>query len=200
MAATQQATDQITTQAGYEQAAPRLTPIELSDGSPMAHIPPRGRNWEAMHPKAAGLFTKVVDGELPWPLTLIGLPGTGKTCAALCLLDRVIASRIYTTAEQWCERVTPYSDVDRDISPGEWWRSWADARITCMDELGARERVSDFQYATVKRAIDERMDKAAVWISNLPVSELESVYDRRITSRLAAGTVITFDGPDRRQA
>lgn len=139
----------------------------------------------------------------PWPLTLVGDVGTGKTCAALCLLDRCSGGRRFYTVVKLCEELIDVQAGRREYSEqpdtlARWWARWSEVSCTVLDELGARERVSDFQYESVKRAIDERENKPAIFISNLTVDGLERVYDDRIASRLAGGTTIEFAGGDRR--
>lgn len=140
----------------------------------------------------------------PWPLVFTGGVGTGKTCAALCLLDQV-KSRQYQTVGSLCEELIAVFDGQREYGQRTdnvtaWWRRWGEADCVVLDELAARDRVSDFHYDTVKRAIDRRIDMPSVFISNLGLDDISKVYDDRIASRLVAGTLIRFDGDDRRLA
>ena len=145
-----------------------------------------------------------VDGG-PWPLVFVGDVGTGKTCAALCLLDWVSKSRKYYTVPDLCDELIAVQNGHREYGQRKdtlvsWWERWREAACCAVDELGSRTKVSDFQYESVKRAIDLREDRPAVFISNLSLDELAKVYDDRIASRLAGGTVIHFTGDDRRIA
>ena len=83
------------------------------------------------------------------------------------------------------------------ITERQVWEEWSSARLTVLDELGIREAVTSASYEVMAKAIDSRENKPAVYISNLPLDGIKQVYDRRISSRLAAGTVITMSG-DRR--
>ena len=137
-------------------------------------------------------------------MVLIGPAGTGKTCAALCVLDRV-AQRRYWTVQTLCEELIAVQNGLREYGeqtdrPHWWWRRYRELECVVVDELAARERVSDFQYETVKRAIDERQENPAVFISNLDLERIAKAYDDRIASRLAGGTVIHFNGDDLRLA
>lgn len=140
-----------------------------------------------------------------WPLVLTGDVGSGKTCAALSLLDFVQGGRKFMTVAQMCEELIGVQNGQReyggkpDTLPA-WWARWREAKCIVLDELAARDKVSDFQYESVKRAIDEREERPSVFISNLPLDVLSRVYDNRIASRLAGGTVIHFKGADRRLA
>ncbi len=78
------------------------------------------------------------------------------------------------------------------------WKEWTEARLTVLDELGSREKVGDFVYNTTKQLIDVRAGKPLIVISNLDLNALGVLYDDRITSRLAAGTVVRVEGEDRR--
>ena len=139
-----------------------------------------------------------------WPLLMVGNVGAGKTCAALALLDHVSGTTQYHTAADLTDRLRRATAKELEseqgylIFPGDIWGLWRVAELVVLDELGSRETVSDWQYECVKRAIDEREGRPAVFISNLLIEGLVRVYDDRIASRLACGTVVKFDGPDRR--
>lgn len=148
----------------------------------------------------------VVTGKAPWPMFVCGSVGAGKTCAILCVLDRCLFSRRYVTAQQFCEDASSALrgelwDGEMRVSHRMFWERWNRLDLTCMDELGSRssrDRVSDHHYESIKRAIDERQGEPSVWISNLLPHEIANVYDDRIASRLCAGTVINWQGPDMR--
>ena len=72
--------------------------------------------------------------------------------------------------------------------------------LCVIDEIGAREKVSDHQYETLKTAIDRRQGQPLVLISNVSPPELSRVFDDRIASRCGAGTVVEVIGPDQRLA
>lgn len=139
------------------------------------------------------------DGRSPWPMTMIGGVGVGKTCAALCVYDVVCGGRRYVNTADMVKRIT---DMRRDLvsdSEADYWRDWRNAKLVILDELGARERVSDAHYEIVKNAIDQRAGRPAIFISNLSLGDLAGVYDDRIASRLAGGTVVDMmDWTDRR--
>jgi len=140
-----------------------------------------------------------------WPLLLIGQPGTGKTYAAACMIDRVYGSRKFRTITQLCCELIAVQNGEREYghmtdTPEKWWRRWQEISIAVLDDMGARERVSDFHYETVKRAIDDRKGKPTIITTNLEVSAIAKTYDDRIASRLAGGTIVRFKGDDRRLA
>lgn len=148
-------------------------------------------------------------GDSPWPLVLTGPAGTGKTCAALCLADYAEGRAEYYTTLGLCETVTrsqlgrlEWSNCGRGgtVWPEQFWSSIASAALVVLDELGCREKVSDHHYECVKRLIDDRHGRPLVVVSNIALQGIAVVYDDRIASRLAAGTVVNVAGRDRRLA
>ena len=137
-------------------------------------------------------------------MVFLGPVGTGKTCAALCLADYVLERAVYYDLAGWCLRLEHARagrlETDRGyaISVLGAWHSWETAALGIIDELGGRERVSDYQRETLLGLLGKRAGRPSIYISNLSIKELADVYDDRIASRLGGGTVVMFDGPDRR--
>jgi DNA replication protein DnaC len=147
----------------------------------------------------------LVAGELPWPLFLEGPAGVGKTSAALAMLDH--AGGEYHTAAGLCATLIRSQQGRLEwhregrggvVWPEKFWERYAAAPLVVLDELGCRATVSEFHYEAVKQAIDERHGKPLVVISNLTLGDVAKVYDDRVFSRLAAGTVVRMEGRDRR--
>lgn len=146
-----------------------------------------------------------VSGECRWPLVWLGSTGTGKTCAALCLLDYA-GGRYWTAADLGDDlrraeagRLTWNCNGHGGCHyPEDIWKWMITAPLVVFDELGCRDRVSDFQYETAKRVIDKREGKPLIVISNLTMEKLAEIYDDRFASRLAEGTVLEVNGDDRR--
>lgn len=143
----------------------------------------------------------VTAGNLPWPLLFAGDVGSGKTCAGLCMIDRYggwyitlgdLLSMLIEAQNDRLAWVTGHKRTVRDI-----WDAWGEANLVVLDEVGARGEVSDHHYENLKRAIDLREGRPAVFVSNLDLQGLATAYDDRIASRLAAGTLVRFTG-DRR--
>jgi DNA replication protein DnaC len=178
-----------------------LIDLKLSHPRPLS-VGPANRSPTIVSEPARSVIRDVCTGVKPWPLTLWGGVGSGKSCAALCVLDRCIFSRRYYTVSEFCERARLADRGELEgMSITGFWDYWRNADITCLDELGSRsnrEKVSDHHYDTVKRAIDTRHRQPAIWISNLSLEELAQVYDDRIASRLSEGTVVAMNGKDRR--
>ena len=163
--------------------------------------PDKQRRLDKVDPGIRRQVKSVCEGDSRWPLVLLGSAGCGKSCIGLLLSDYY--GHIYYTAAEWCSRVADAtfgrlrSDSGYAIDTHEVWHEWADCRLAVLDELGTREKASEHHYETVKRCIDSRECKPAVFISNLDLGGIQEVYDDRISSRLAAGTVVTMSG-DRR--
>jgi hypothetical protein len=157
-------------------------------------------------PPLRAAIRALVGGKSPWPLLLHGPAGTGKTCAALALLDH--GGGEYFTAwglaeaaiqsQQGRMRRCDGAGDGYTVYPDEFWRQVGEEPLVVLDELGCRERVSDHHYECVRRLLDERIGLPLVAISNLPLSRLAQVYDDRVASRLGAGTVVGLGGEDRR--
>ena len=141
-------------------------------------------------------FRLLATAQLPWPLFLHGDVGTGKTLAALCLADFATTSR-YWTLDTLCDKV-----MDPETKTQEMWRQIQEKELTILDELGERSKVGDLLYTTVKKHLDLREQHAGrvgIYISNLTPDQLVQMFDKRIVSRLTAGTVLELSGDDRRK-
>jgi len=170
------------------------------------YFPAQRRSWTEIDPDLRRIISDLVKGLSPWPLLLNGSTGVGKSCAALCVLDR--ADGLYYTATELCENLMQAQrghlkqrHVEGDgltIHPDDFWRKIREVPLVVIDEIGCRERVTDFAFETVKRVLDERCGRPLVCISNLGLERLAAVYDDRVASRLAAGTVVCLEGQDRR--
>lgn len=192
-----------------------------------ACLPEKRRSPDLIKPEVRNVINGVVQTHhaqglngsgTPWPLVLTGPAGVGKSCAALCLLDYARINRktfpgfseppgfpAYVTTSEWVAAVT-LARMGKYEPPGcrcpiyehELWAWWKSRPIVCLDELGTRGQVTDSMYDITKLALDQRESKPLIVVSNLDLDRLAEVYDDRIASRLAAGTVIHVTGEDRR--
>lgn len=159
------------------------------------------------------VFRALVRGQERWPLFLHGKAGTGKTCAALALLDHLWPwQQAYATTVDLTSAVMASYDKNR---PDFDWQQFGPYRILndsredtpsdkrgaalmVLDELGMRDKVTDTHYECVKRVLDMRRGQPLILVSNHGLKEIETLYDGRIASRCAAGTVVELRGRDRR--
>ena len=150
-----------------------------------------------------------VDGRGRWPMFLTGGVGTGKTCAALCLLDHVAGTGFYSTlADYHADHVLAQrGELQRANARDGWrvttqglWSEWIDADLAVLDEIGTRARPSDALYETLKRCIDSREGRPTIFTSNITLSEIAQQFDERIASRIGSGTPVELAGGDRRYA
>lgn len=149
-------------------------------------------------------------GREPWPLTLIGNAGIGKTCAALCLADYVNGRCWLTTLEELCDvlqlirkaKSTPvFAYREENWSAGFLWEKYEDYDLFIIDEIGVKPSLAwdaDLHLNTIKKALDLREGKPLILTSNLSVAKTYELYDERVVSRIKDGTVVEIDGPDRR--
>jgi DNA replication protein DnaC len=142
-------------------------------------------------------------GAASWPLFVYGPAGTGKTCAALCLVDRVARSR-YWTEESLCQDYTDammgdlFTRTGYEISTREFWERERSAALVVVDELAARYAVSEHRRTVVKTILDIRDGRPLILISNTAPEDIANIFDDRVASRALCGTVVELNGADRR--
>ncbi|MGL4464750.1 MAG: hypothetical protein ACRC1K_21565 [Planctomycetia bacterium] len=141
-------------------------------------------------------------GRTPWPLYVHGPTGVGKTRASLCLLDRA-GGRYYELKPFLLELADARfgrleTATGHDVGVRSRWRSIADAPLVVLDDLGVLGRPSTHHYGAVLELLNRREGAGLVVCSNLDLEGVADLYDDRIASRLAAGTVVFVDGPDQR--
>lgn len=165
--------------------------------------PKKPRDIDGIHHAIRDAIRDCTAGKAPWPLFVFGAVGSGKSCAALCLVDRVDSAK-YWTEESLCQQAAD-SMMDRLwnsagylVTPSAFWSRIREAPLVVVDELAARTNVTDHRYATVKRLLDEREGEPLMLVSNVDPKELASVYDDRVASRALCGTVVRSRGTDRR--
>lgn len=187
------------------QARSGLAILTLRSEGQKVHYPAQTRSLGLVDTGVLKIMREVVSGKRPWPLYFCGGVGVGKTCAALALLDYCQGK--YWPLPELCEelivagkgRLTARKDARSwNVWPEMIWEAVQNYELVAVDELGTRESVSDFQYETLKRVLDDRLNKPLILISNLPLDRLERLCDARIVSRIAAGTVVEIQGRDRR--
>jgi DNA replication protein DnaC len=163
----------------------------------------KARKIAEIDPALREAIRALVAGNAPWPLCVMGPAGCGKTCASLCVLDHLHRG-FYYTAESLCETVIQaqqgdlFSPNGRKVCAATLWEELQETPLVVLDEIGSRDRVSDFHFNTIKRVLDIREGRPLICLSNLNLVELSKIYDDRVVSRLVAGTVVMLKGEDRR--
>jgi hypothetical protein len=166
----------------------------------------------------------LVRGEAPWPLYLHGAPGTGKTSAALALLDLAGAP---PTPGTWPEvvrdwlagfaevRHLPQLRINSDQGRFQWSRDGLSGDVTwaslygrlkqvplfVFDDIGTAREATDFRRDLLLDVLGARCDdpvKPFVVTSNCAPAEIERLYDERVASRILCGSVFELAGADRR--
>lgn len=172
------------------------------DPSPV-FLPSKPRLIDDVAPSLRKQIKACTLGQSPWPMFVFGKPGTGKSCAALCLCDRVERS-LFWTEESLCQEMVDAA-MDRlenslgySITPRQIINRISAAALVVIDELGSRTTVSDHRYSTVKSLLDAREGKSLMIVSNVPHNDIATIYDARIASRVLSGTIVKLDGDDRR--
>ena len=178
-------------------------------------------------PQVRAILRKLLNGESPWPLYLWGPAGTGKTSAALVVLDYCgrnqcehepepeIHDWIYGFAEV---RSITSMRIAADKGLGSigasyfglpdgcsaWAKlveNWKRLPLCVLDEIGVGSTASDFRLDALLEVLNTRCDhpvKPLIVTSNLEPKEIEKAYDDRVASRILAGTVHHVGGYDRR--
>ncbi len=129
-----------------------------------------------------------------------GGTGLGKTHLALAVLNKVTANGFnvyYNTVAKIVKQMKNESFGRSDSSIEE---ELTGADLIIIDDLGA-EFESDFGNASINELVCDAIlnGKPLIIISNLSVTELESRYGQRLTSRLNGFEVLEFTGEDIRQ-
>lgn len=166
-------------------------------------MPIKARTWNEIDQRLRATLVSLCKGGLAWPLFLHGEPGSGKSCAGLDLVDRC-GNGIYVTMKHLCEGLIDAHQGRiafemSGVTESFLWGDWGLANLCVLDEVGLRDKITDHHYETLLKALDSRIDagRPLIVISNLGVEEIANVYDGRIGSRLASGTVVQVSG-DRR--
>ena len=154
----------------------RLHPAERTQ-RPETH-----REFSLVDGSLQAVLRDLISGNRPWPLYLLGAVGSGKSAAALAVLDHV--GGLFYDAEELADLVA----AGQLPNLLETIRR---APLVVLDELCCRERLTDLHYVAVKRLIDlrERAGCRLIAISNADPAQLASAYDTRIADRLLCGTI-----------
>lgn len=192
-----------------DSAAEGIARLDLLDPPGRKRIRPElPRVRERIPEPLADAIARCVAGLSPWPLYVFGGAGTGKTRAGLYLCDRTHGTARFADYVDLCDelreaklgelrREYAYGDVVK-ISVSRLWSEWQSAELAVLDEIGARGSVSDCQYEAMKGAIDRRECRPLMLLANLDLGQIARLFDDRIASRCAAGTVLELAASDQR--
>ncbi|MBA4067160.1 MAG: hypothetical protein C0501_26335 [Isosphaera sp.] len=164
------------------------------------------RNLAQVTPELRQVLLGLAEGRLKWPLYLWGPPGSGKSCAALSLVDYVKGAKFWhmSVFDSFVQRVKrgieerPYPETGKIPEDG-WWRWFARLPLVALDDVGSQEVSSESQEDTLFLAL-ERRDGGLPFIitSNRSPKDIETAYSQRIHSRMCSGTIHRLEGRDRR--
>jgi len=149
--------------------------------------------WDLIQPALRDVLAELAQGKSPWPLFLFGKVGTGKTEAVRAFCRKVYRAWYWTVDKLMDE-------AGHDLAP--WHGAYAGVRLGILDELGVPrpgEKAKAWDYECVKHFLDWRQNQPAIYVSNHDLQGVKRLYDARIESRLAAGTVFELKDHDRRR-
>lgn len=186
-----------------ENAADTKARVRVSD-NPRKWCLQLERKPGGLEPGVAKVMRSAFFGNENWPLVFLGDVGSGKSCAALTMLDG--CGGWYYTFGDWCQRLRDsqagelFTSMGYALRPPELWEDLGKVNLFVLDELGMRPPTSA-QLEWLGRTMDLRRGKPTIYISNLTLEQLGTadMYTDRIASRLSVGTLVTFTG-DRRVA
>ena len=198
------------------QPLPPLTPALMSlfdpdYGQPIKLAPRRCVQWETMpaktlkaggirrvgekrNPQLNPIFGQATNGPgILWPLYIWGATGTGKTCGSLTMLDW--SGGIYVTLSQLHRRINQAQHKELYNARGyledseDVWQQWFSATLCVLDEVG-RKAPTDLEVETLQTALDRRIARPLVVLSNCSPADIGRVYGDPIRSRISCGTVL----------
>lgn len=147
------------------------------------------------------MFRKLCRGEIAWPLLISGPTGTGKTCAALALVDFIPKGEFLT--EAGLIEALNHRRENGDLPAT--WKQIENASLFVLDEFGLKNTPTQYNCETILRLLDTRIARPTIITINSTcdnagdlLDEVSRLYDDRIASRLSAGTVFFLKGDDRR--
>lgn len=164
------------------------------------------RRWPAVDADARRVIGACRTGRSPWPLVMLGPTGSGKSCAALCVLDSCRWG-VYFTVRQVVEKKMQAANGElyqkNPLSPNrvgevEMMDYLTRCELLILDEIAKRAECSPNETDIVHELLSRRHGKPTIVISNRTLREIASAYDGAVASRLSAGTVLKMDGADRR--
>jgi DNA replication protein DnaC len=170
-------------------------------------LPGKPREWEQLPSTLRRAIVELCHGERKWPLFIHGTVGSGKSCAALCVADRVAKPEFWAMPAfvSYCQSVKEGKEEWYECGRGGTltekglWNHIAKVPLLILDDVGFREvKNSDYEMEALFLALEARDGKPLICTSNLNDDEIEQNYNIRIRSRMCSGTNYELSGEDRR--
>jgi DNA replication protein DnaC len=166
----------------------------------------KDRVLEEVPPALWRLLIELCDGQHKWPLYLYGPPGAGKSCAALCLVDRIPGAKFFhmPALDEQVRAIKQGTAEWYETGRGGtwtmkgWWNYIANLPLLVLDDVGLPEVSSDTQAETLFMALEAREGKPLICTSNINENDIETTYNSRVQSRMCSGTIYNLMGRDRR--
>ena len=168
------------------------------------------RSKAAIEPPLRALLVGLVRGERNWPLTLWGLPGRGKTCAALSLCDHVtelqpkrngepVYGTYFWTVQEFYALVCAVKFGRHDgVGLEDFRRRISRAALIVLDELDRCDDVKNDRLEEVLSLVDAREGLPLILLANTSPDEVGRIYGARLSSRMTQGVIYKISGVDRR--
>lgn len=184
------------------------------------------RELNEIEPALRDKIRDLLTGKIPWPLYIHGPAGTGKTSAALCVLDYCgrpspVESPHYkshqTQRQQEEAELSIYGDWNygfleiRNLcgikinTEEHLWiamlRCWQSLPLVVIDEIGIQGGQSDFRLDATIELLNMRADdpvRPLIVTGNVLPSALPDIYDERVADRILCGTQHYLNGRSRR--
>lgn len=197
---------------GNKKLAMTLTPTRVAQ-------PDRSREAGAIQVGLRAKIKQATTGYLKWPLFIHGAPGSGKTCASLCVADHVERSSWSTWDDFWRYvadvnfgraffetggQPTEYGvgirtpRITHKWTSVRYWAWIASVPLLVIDDIGLRATANDTQYEALKMALDQRESRPLILTSNLDTAGIGKIFDLRVMDRISGGTVVEITGKSRR--
>lgn len=168
-------------------------------------LPDKPRSAEYMCAHGLGYvleaMRKAMLGCSQWPFVLQGEPGSGKSCAALIMLDGV-GGRYWTLTELCEELAEAKCGAFAFQNVRYFWKGYKGANFVVIDEIATEARderdISPHHAECLHRLLDKREGQPLLLITNRTIKDILRLYGDPIASRMNAGTCLEFTG-DRRQ-
>ncbi len=140
-----------------------------------------------------------------FPIFVTGPAGTGKSCVGRLCVERLGGQAVVFRHAFADHLAASRGELERGpkhfpyrVSERELWRGWEETPCLVVDEVAKRETASAAERDFIHNLLDLREGRPMLVISNRPLSEIKTIYDGAIGSRIGGGTQIKIAGRDRR--